>query len=201
MLEAQKLSFFMPAEASTYQEKVRELNALREQLAQKERAIDAERKEVLQRRKAVTRHPHCDKIINNWALASMAAALVPTGLDMAALTGIQIKMIDSLAERFGKNYTEAQARHTLAALSGGVIAPLAGPAVASGAMFIPILGPTVAFLARPAAAFASTKLVGHLAVEHLEREQKLGVLAGEMGEVAAKENELTPGEQGPPSSQ
>jgi uncharacterized protein (DUF697 family) len=164
----------MGDEPKTYQEKVRELNRLREELARQERALDAERKKALEQRKALTRHPHCEAIINRYSLIAAAVGLLPgAGLNAAALTGVQIKMIDALAEQFGKNYTEEEARHTLTALSGGVLAPVATPAVAGTALLIPLVGPALSIVAGPAAAAASTRLVGHLALERLEKEDAL----------------------------
>jgi uncharacterized protein (DUF697 family) len=183
----------MPEGATTYEDKVREVNTLRGQLAQKERDLSTERKAALELRKTATHHPQCEAIINRYALISAAVGLLPMpGLDMAALTGIQIKMIDSLAEHFGKNYTEAQGRHTLTALTGGVATPLAGQAIANAVMFVPFAGPIVAFAARPAAAAASTRMVGHLALERFEREQGPGAFehieaAGPEGGSSAKE--------------
>jgi len=191
----------MAAEAINYEEKVRELNALREALAQKERDLAAARKETLEHRKDATRHPHCEKIINNYSLISAAVGLLPVpGLDVAALTGIQIKMIDSLAEQFGRNYTEAEARHTLTALGGSVAAlPIAGPAVATAVMAVPFVGGVLSFAARPAAAAASTRMVGRLALERLERDEELAAAAGGGG--VSSEVQPVASEQAPPSSQ
>ena len=168
----------------TYEEKLRQLNVLRQkaaeadrQAAELEKEIESERKLSLEYRKNLTRHPTCEKIIQRYVLISAGVGLLPfPGLDMAALTGAQIKMIDELAEQFGQNYTEAQARHTLTALTGGMLGPLAAPAVASATVVIPLVGPLLTIFAKPGAAAASTRLVGHLALERLEREEKLGTL-------------------------
>jgi len=109
-------------------------------------------------------------------------------------------MIDSLAEQFGGNYTEAEARHTFTALSGGVVAPLAGPAAAIAVMSVPLVGPMLGLATRPAAAAASTRMVGRLALERLERDERLAALTAEAGEPSEKGAEPTASEQSPPIS-
>ena len=170
---------------TTYEEKARQLNILRQKAAEAERQaaelekeLQRERKVALEYRKNLTRHPACEKIINRYVLISAGVGLLLPfpGIDAAALTGLQIKMIDSLAEQFGRNYTEAEARHTLTALTGGLAAPLAAPAIASAAVVVPLVGPLVSIAARPGFAAASTRMVGHLALERLEREEKLAPL-------------------------
>jgi uncharacterized protein (DUF697 family) len=170
---------------TTYEEKVRQLNGLKlkaadaaRQAAQLEKELQRERKTALEYRKELTRQPTCEKIINRYVLMSAGVGLLLPfpGIDVAALTGLQIKMIDSLAEQFGRNYTEAEATHTLTALTGGLAAPLAAPAVASAAVVVPLVGPLVSIAARPGFAAASTRMVGHLALERLEREEKLAPL-------------------------
>jgi uncharacterized protein (DUF697 family) len=86
-------------------------------------------------------------------------------------------MIDDLAEQFGKNYTEDEGRHTLAAVTGGMVAPvIAAPSIASAVMFVPVVGPLVGVAVSPATSAISTRLIGHLAVEHFERDEKLAEL-------------------------
>jgi uncharacterized protein (DUF697 family) len=170
---------------TTYEEKARQLNILRQKAAEAERQaaelekeLQRERKVALEYRKNLTRHPTCEKIINRYVLISAGVGLLLPfpGIDVAALTGLQIKMIDSLAEQFGRNYTEAEARHTLTALTGGLAAPLAAPAVASAAVVVPLVEPLISIAARPGFAAASTRMVGHLALERLQREEKLAPL-------------------------
>jgi uncharacterized protein (DUF697 family) len=104
--------------------------------------------------------------------------LLPTALDAAALTSLQIKMIDDLAEQFGRNYTEAEGRHTLAALTGGLVAPVvAAPTIASAVVAIPGVGPLIGIVVSPATAAVSTRLIGRLAVEHFKRDEELAAAA------------------------
>jgi uncharacterized protein (DUF697 family) len=170
---------------TTYEERVGQLNVLKRkaadaqrEAAELEKELQRDRKVALGYRKEFTRHPTCEKIINRYVLMSAGVGLLLPfpGIDVAALTGLQIKMIDDLAEQFGRNYTEAEARHTLTALTGGLAGPLAAPALASAAVAVPLVGPLVSLAARPGTAAASTHMVGHLALERFEKEGTPGSL-------------------------
>ena len=172
----------MAEEATTYQDKAQRLNSLRQELAEAERELKRARQATLEQRKEVTSNPKCEAIINRYALMSAVAGLLPTFLDAAALTGLQIKMIDSLAEQFGKNYTEEEGKNTLVAVTGGMVAPIAAPPIASAAVVVPVVGPLVSFVTSPAAAAISTRMVGHLALERFEREAAaVGAVKGAEG--------------------
>ena len=163
----------MAEEATTYQEKAQRVNSLRQELADAERELKRARQATLEHRKEATSNPKCESIINRYALMAAAAGLLPTFLDMAALTGLQIKMIDDLAEQFGKNYTEEEGKNTLTALTGGLLAPMvAAPSIAGAAMVVPLVGPLVSLVSSPVTAAIATRMIGRLALERFEREQQ-----------------------------
>jgi uncharacterized protein (DUF697 family) len=177
----------MAEETKTYQERLQQLSALRQECAKVEQELKRSREAELKVRKESTRNPTCENIINRYSLLSAIAGLLPTAIDAAALTGLQIKMIDDLAEQFGRNYTEAEGRHTLAALTGGVVAPvIAAPSIASAVMLVPGLGPLVGIAVSPATAAVATRLIGHLAVEHFERDEQISALDALTGEEGAR---------------
>jgi uncharacterized protein (DUF697 family) len=172
----------MAEEATTYQDKAQRLSALRQELAKAEQELKGERKAALKLRKETTSNRKCEAIINGYSIISAIAGLLPTFLDAAALTGLQIKMIDSLAEQFGRNYTEEEGKNTLVAITGGMVAPIAAPPIASAAVVVPVVGPLVSFVTSPAAAAISTRMVGHLALERFEREATaVGAVKGAEG--------------------
>jgi len=179
----------MAEEATTYEQKAQRLSALRQELARAEHDLKSERQAALKLRKEATSNPKCEAIINRYSIFSAVAGLLPTFLDAAALTGLQIKMIDDLAEQFGKNYTEAEGRNTLVALTGGVVAPVvAAPSLAGAAVAVPVIGPLVSFLTSPATAAFATRLIGRLALERFEREEGAAVQAEKApGEGGGKE--------------
>ena len=167
----------MDEQTKTYKERLQQLTALRQECAKVEQELRASREAELKQRKELTRNPSCENIINRYSLISAIAGLLPIAMDAAALTGLQIKMIDDLAEQFGKNYTEDEGRHTLAAVTGGLVAPaIAAPSIASAVMFVPVVGPLVGVAVSPATSAISTRLIGRLAVEHFERDEKLAEL-------------------------
>ena len=157
----------MPEEA-TYEEKVQQLAQLKLKAAQAEQEV----KNELKKRKAAGIDPTNQGIVDRFSAWAAAAGLL-MGLPIvsgAALTAIQIRMLDQLAERFGQNYTENEARNTLYAITGGLITPLfAGAPVTAIASAIPVIGPLAGLLAGPALAAGSTRMVGRLFLEHFEK--------------------------------
>jgi len=166
----------MPEQATTsYDEKAEQVTQLRLKAAQAEQEL----KDELKRRKAAEVDPACKGIINRYTAWAAAGGLL-MGLPIvsgAALTAIQIRMLDQLAERFGQNYSESEARNTLYAVTGGFVTPVfAGPPLIAAASFIPIVGPVAALLTGPALAAASTRIVGRLFVDHFQKGGRLSDL-------------------------
>jgi uncharacterized protein (DUF697 family) len=166
----------MPEEATlNYEEKVQQLAQLKLKAAQAEQEV----KNELKKRKAAGIDPSNKSIVNTYTAWAAAAGLL-MGLPVvsgAAITAIQIRMLDQLAERFGQNYTANEARNTLYAITGGLITPLfAGAPVTAVASAIPIVGPLAGLLAGPALAAASTRMVGRLFLEHFEHGGKVSDL-------------------------
>jgi uncharacterized protein (DUF697 family) len=162
----------MAEEATTYEQKAQRLSALRQEVNKAEQDLKSERKVALKLRKGETANPTCESIIDRYSILAAVAGLLPTFLDAAALTGLQIKMIDDLAAQFGKNYTEEEGRNTLVALTGGLAAPVvAAPAIATAAVAVPVVGPLVSIVSSPAAAAIMTRLIGRLALERFGRDE------------------------------
>jgi uncharacterized protein (DUF697 family) len=166
----------MPEQATTsYDEKAEQVTQLRLKAAQAEQEL----KDELKKRKAAEVDPTCQGIINRYTAWAAAGGLL-MGLPIvsgAALTTIQIRMLDQLAERFGQNYSENEARNTLYAITGGFVTPVfAGPALMAAVSFIPIVGPVAGLLTGPALAAASTRIVGRLFVDHFQRDGRLSDL-------------------------
>jgi uncharacterized protein (DUF697 family) len=149
---------------TTVEQKIRELNELKEKTSQ----TQAELKEELKKQKHPKVDDACNAIIKKYMAWSLAAGVIPIPfVDLMALTGIQIKMLDELAEQFGMNYSENQVRNTLHALTGGVLAPaIATAPIVSALRLVPVLGQLTGILVSPAVAGASTYAVGHLFLEH-----------------------------------
>jgi len=166
----------MPEQATpSYDEKVQELAELKRKAAIAEKEV----KNQLKIRKVAEVDPTSKGIINTYTGWAAAAGLL-MGLPVvsgAGITAIQIRMLDQLAQRFGQNFTENEARNTLLAVTGGLApAMFAGAPVTAMAAAIPVLGPLAALVAGPALAAVSTRIVGRLFVEHFERGGKVSDL-------------------------
>jgi uncharacterized protein (DUF697 family) len=109
-------------------------------------------------------------IIKNHMMATGAASLVPVPLaDMAAITAVQLRMIKSLAELYGKSFSEAPVRNTISALAGGVFGYSAGVTTAvSLAKFIPGAGMLFGMMTMPVVAGSTTYAIGHVFKRHFE---------------------------------
>ena len=166
----------MPEQATTTDDdKVQQLLQLKAKAAQAAREL----KDELKKRKAAEVDPTCRGIINTYTGYAAAGGLlmgVPV-VSGAAIAAIQIRMLDQLAERFGRNYSEDEARNTLYAVTGGFVTPIvAGPLLIAGLSVIPLVGPVAALLAGPALAAASTRVVGRLFVDHFQKGGQLADL-------------------------
>lgn len=106
------------------------------------------------------------RIIRNHVIASMATgALVPIpGVDIAAVTGVQLNMILKLSELYGKEYSESSARAWVGALAGGLAARLGASAV----KLIPGVGTLLGGASMAIMSGASTYAMGQVIVKHYE---------------------------------
>ena len=164
----------------SYQELAERLAGLKTQTAQAEQQLkNALKGELETRKKQLGTDPTSRSIINtHTAWAAAAGLLMGTPVvSGAAITAVQIRMLDQLALRYGQNFTENEARNTLLAITGGLITPIfAGAPVTVIASMIPLVGPIAGLLAGPALAAASTRIVGRLFVEHFEAGGKVSDL-------------------------
>jgi uncharacterized protein (DUF697 family) len=111
-----------------------------------------------------------ENLIKDYVIASVAASIVPVPLfDIAAVVGIELRMIQKLSELYGKPFAEAAGRSVIAALAGGVFGYGAGLAVAvSLTKLIPGVGWMMGMVSLPALAGGSTYAVGRVFVKHYE---------------------------------
>ena len=69
------------------------------------------------------RSEQASKIIRNYSLGSMVPSLMPVPLlDLAAVTGIQLKMLHSLSQVYGVEFKEELSRAAISSLIGGTVA-------------------------------------------------------------------------------
>ena len=128
---------------------------------------DQKREETLQRK---IRQMHAKHMVKNYMIGAMGAGLVPIPvIDMAAVSGVQLKMLHSLSTHYDIPFLENRAKAFIAALIGGI-----GPAVlAAGAlgMFVkalPGIGTLLGSIKMSLLSGASAYAVGMVFIQHFE---------------------------------
>lgn len=111
-----------------------------------------------------------ENLIKNHVMAAGAMSVVPLPLvDVAAITVVQLRMIQKLAAMYGTSFSESRVRNTLAGLAGGVVGHGAGVITAlSLAKAIPGLGWILGMVSLPVVVGASTYAIGRVYVRHFE---------------------------------
>jgi uncharacterized protein (DUF697 family) len=109
-------------------------------------------------------------IIRNYVYGNAAVGLIPLPmLDLVALTGVQLKMVHSLAQLYGVEFKSDAVKSILLSLAGSLGALTVGTGLFMSAMkVVPALGMTLGFLAFPACTAAFTYAVGRAFVMHFE---------------------------------
>jgi uncharacterized protein (DUF697 family) len=164
------------AEEPAVEEKLQQYKDLRAKAAEAEHTLRQE----IRNRQAAVRHDlnsltsvmkaqlTPEELIRTYVLFSVGAGILPFPvIDLAALTGIQLRMLYKLSGMFGVPYSEHRVRHLVNALLGGAGSGLlaTGP-VASLLKMIPVVGPLSGAAALPVVGGTSTYAVGHLFLEH-----------------------------------
>lgn len=102
-------------------------------------------------------------IIRSHVLWSMGGGLIPIPLvDFAAVTAIQLEMLQQLAELYGVDYSKSNGKAFVSALTGTTIARLG----ASFLKAIPGVGTVLGGATMSITSGASTYAVGQVAVDH-----------------------------------
>ena len=98
------------------------------------------------------------------------AGLIPVPLaDLAAIGGLQLKLLADLAHTYGVEFSKTQAQAIVTSLVGSIGGTvLACSAMGSLAKFLPGLGSVLSVTTLPVAAGAITYAIGHLAIDHFE---------------------------------
>ena len=105
--------------------------------------------------------------IKKYMYLSMGAGLIPLPIvDMAAVLGLQLRMVAVLARDFHTTFDRDRGKAFIAALVGGSVPAAGGPALGSLIKRVPVIGQTVGVLAMPALAGASTYAVGKVFAQH-----------------------------------
>ncbi len=130
-----------------------------------------------------------NKIINNYTLYASGAGLIPIPvLDIAAVTGVQLKMLHELAKKY--NYTFSE--HAMKSAIGIVVTAIPGSAIvkASSSLFkfIPLVGHILVGVNGLLYAAASTYALGKVFSAHFASGMTLLSFSPEKMKAAYKEH-------------
>lgn len=110
-----------------------------------------------------------DTLITKYLAGAVAIGLIPLPLvDLAALAGLQLKLLHSLARLYGVEFSEQLGKAAIAALLGGGIPVSLSTRLSSFAKGLPVYGWTVGALGTALFGGASTYAVGKVFVQHFE---------------------------------
>ena len=109
------------------------------------------------------------RIVNSYMGWSAGAGLIPLPLiDLAAISGVQLKMIHALSKFYGIPFSRDVAKSVIGALVGGGSSTLLAAPAASVIKFVPVVGQIAGVLTEPALAAAATYALGKVFVQHFE---------------------------------
>jgi uncharacterized protein (DUF697 family) len=107
--------------------------------------------------------------IKRFSLWSAGFGLIPLPIvDIAAITGTQVKLVHDLAKIYGREFSEERVRAAIGALVGAILPVAVGAGAISALKAVPVLGQIAGVLLVPALAAASTIAIGRVFVQHFE---------------------------------
>jgi uncharacterized protein (DUF697 family) len=119
--------------------------------------------------KPLSKEAEALRIVQSYAGWTAGAGLIPLPVvDVAAVTGVQLKMLHSLSNLYGIPFQRSAAKAVIAALVGGGGSALIAAPATSLLKVIPGIGSIAGMLAYPALATASTYALGKVFIQHFE---------------------------------
>lgn len=111
------------------------------------------------------RREGADTLIRRHVLLSSGAGLIPIPLaDVAAVTAVQVSMLEELTKLYGARLTKSTLENFVAALTGGMFARIGASALKA----LPGIGTLLGGASMSIMSGASTYAVGQVAKKHLE---------------------------------
>jgi uncharacterized protein (DUF697 family) len=110
-----------------------------------------------------------ENLIRKYVAFAVGAGAIPAPIvDIAAITGVQARMIQKLARLYGKAYSDGPVRATILSLTGGTLSLVLGAVTASVIKIVPVVGTLAGSLGLPIVAGASTYAIGQVYLQHFE---------------------------------
>jgi len=131
---------------------------------------EPERQSVAAPTPSGTSRENAEKIVQDFVPLAVGAGMIPfPGVDLAAIAGLQLKLLASLAKQYGVPFSTVQAKLIVTSLLGSVgTTVLAGSALVSLAKLVPFVGTLVGVASMPIAGGVVTRAMGQLAIDHFE---------------------------------
>lgn len=115
------------------------------------------------------RHNEALHSIKNHAMTAMGIGILPMpGVDLVALTGVQLNLLRRLGDLYGHKLSDQVGRKLLGALLSGYLPLAVAAPVASVLKLVPGVGAMAGVLAQSTLAGAFTYAVGKLFLQHFE---------------------------------
>jgi len=113
------------------------------------------------------RDKRASELVDRLSLWSGAAGFIPVPfVDIAAVWGVQLHMLRSLAEIYGVPFSENRGKSILTSLAGAVIPATTATASVSVMKSVPIIGTAIGALTMPAVAAGATWVIGNVFIKH-----------------------------------
>lgn len=111
-----------------------------------------------------------DRTVKNWSQWGMVAGFIPVPfLDLAAISGLQVKMVYDLCKVYDVPFEKRRVRAILSGLVGGGVTTVSSAALSSALIKqVPVVGTTLAAITQPAMSYATTHAIGAVFVRHFE---------------------------------
>jgi uncharacterized protein (DUF697 family) len=110
------------------------------------------------------------KIVKNYVWWSLGAGLIPFPLvDMAAVAGVQLKMVADISSEYHVKFSENRARIIIVTLLGSLVpSGLAGGFVGSLLKALPLVGTFAGTISMSLFSGATTYAIGQVFIRHFE---------------------------------
>lgn len=110
------------------------------------------------------------KLVKNYMWFSMGAGLIPVPfLDLATISGVQLKMLCDLSNVYNIPFSENKGKSIVTALLGSVVPnTLVGSSVGSLLKMIPVIGTIMGGISLSIFAGAATYAIGKVFIQHYE---------------------------------
>ena len=121
------------------------------------------------------RHQLAHQSVKNWAQWAAVAGFIPVPLvDTAAITGLQIKLINDLCKIYQVEFKKELVISILSSLAGASVATMFSTTLGSTfARYIPVVGTTISAITQPALSYATTYAIGVTFIKHFENQGSL----------------------------